>query len=465
LTLIKSTSAIISKGPITGTFTTFNNPFTTGVGFNVVDLVYGKNTVVLKFLSQSPPTPNPTPQPSPVRTIVTVDFGSFAMTPNQKASASLLDPFQFDPKSARLMAFLYNEARFALPNDLEKISPDALSSLYEISFSGANIQKLNLESRLDDVRNGSTGFSSNMRIQGSTVHLEDKAVVDDKFSKNPAVLQASPENRWGVWVTGFGDFVDVDSDGNSKGYNFTSGGVGVGIDYRLTPNLALGVMGNYAHTWTNLHPRGHIGVDTGRGGLYGTYSNSGFYLNAGIYGGYNTYDSSRQGLQGLATGSSDGNEYSAFASGGYDFHFGTLTVGPIASLQYTNVSINGFSENNSLAPMRIHDGSQESLRTDVGLRAIYEWHLGKIVIEPSLKAAWEHEFKYSALPVTANLVDFASRSATFFGPNEGQDSVVLSTGISAQWTTTLSTYLSYEGQFGRDRYDSNAVTGGIRISF
>ena len=363
------------------------------------------------------------------------------------------------------MAFLYNEARFALANDLEKISPDALSSLYEISFSGANIQKLNLESRLDDVRNGSTGFSSNMRIQGSTVHLEDKAVVDDKFSKNPAVLQASPENRWGVWVTGFGDFVDVDSDGNSKGYNFTSGGVGVGIDYRLTPNLALGVMGNYAHTWTNLHPRGHIGVDTGRGGLYGTYSNSGFYLNAGIYGGYSTYDSSRQGLQGLATGSSDGNEYSAFASGGYDFHFGTLTVGPIASLQYTNVSINGFSENNSLAPMRIHDGSQESLRTDVGLRAIYEWHLGKIVIEPSLKAAWEHEFKYSALPVTANLVDFASRSATFFGPNEGQDSVILSTGISAQWTTTLSTYLSYEGQFGRDRYDSNAVTGGVRVSF
>jgi outer membrane autotransporter protein len=88
-------------------------------------------------------------------------------------------------------------------------------------------------------------------------------------------------------MTGFGDFVDVYSDGNGKAYGFTTGGVDLGIDYRITEHLAVGVMGNYAHTWTGLKP-GSISVDSGRGGLYATYFNRRFYLNGGIYGGYNT---------------------------------------------------------------------------------------------------------------------------------------------------------------------------------
>jgi hypothetical protein len=61
-------------------------------------------------------------------------------------------------------------------------------------------------------------------------------------------------------------------------------------------------MGDYSHTWTSLNPGGHIDVDSGRGGLYATWYNHGIYLNAAIYGGHNTYDSSRDGLGGLVTG-------------------------------------------------------------------------------------------------------------------------------------------------------------------
>ena len=71
-------------------------------------------------------------------------------------------------------------------------------------------------------------------------------------------------------MTGSGDFVSVDGDANAKGFNFTTGSVTVGLDYRLTDRLAIGVMGEYAHTWTGLEP-GHIDADTGRGGFYGTW--------------------------------------------------------------------------------------------------------------------------------------------------------------------------------------------------
>jgi outer membrane autotransporter protein len=94
-------------------------------------------------------------------------------------------------------------------------------------------------------------------------------------------------------------------------------------------------MGDYSHTWTTLNPRGSIDVNSGRGGLYATWYSHGIYLNGAIYGGHNSYDSGRSSLGGTATGNTEGAEWSTFISGGYDFHFGHLTVVPIAALQYT----------------------------------------------------------------------------------------------------------------------------------
>jgi outer membrane autotransporter protein len=279
------------------------------------------------------------------------------------------------------------------------------------------------------------------------------------------VLQPGPENRWGVWVTGFGDFVNLDGDGNGQGYNFTTGGVSVGLDYRITDQLSIGVFGDYSHTWTSLNPSGHIDVDSGRGGLYATWFSHGIYVNGAIYGGHNSYDSGRAGLGGLANASTEGSEWSTFIGGGYDFHLAQLTVGPIASLQYTDVGIDSFDEKGSLAPLDIHSGSAESLRSDAGFRAFYQWQIGKLVVEPSLKAAWEHEYKYSALPITASFAGIPGASATFFGPSEGHDSAVVSAGVSVEVTPAITTYVNYDGQLGRGNYDSNAVTGGVRISF
>ena len=80
---------------------------------------------------------------------------------------------------------------------------------------------------MDDLHRRSNGFSSNMKVNGATVNLEDRADADGKSSKAVVepILQQTLENRWGVWMTGFGDLVNVDGDGNAQGYNFTTGGV------------------------------------------------------------------------------------------------------------------------------------------------------------------------------------------------------------------------------------------------
>jgi outer membrane autotransporter protein len=125
---------------------------------------------------------------------------------------------------------------------LAALDPTAeqLTALYEIGFSGANTQRFKLDERFDEIQRGSTGFVSNLPLAPTPVTTigTGKAVVE----KQP-VLQPTPENRWGVWANGWGDWVSVSNDGFAKGYDFTTGGFITGVDYRITDHFAVGLMG------------------------------------------------------------------------------------------------------------------------------------------------------------------------------------------------------------------------------
>jgi outer membrane autotransporter protein len=444
------TYTILAAPGVTGNFSQVLDPLNTS-GLTLVEVI-APNGIVVSFLRPAPaPTPMPpTPShvaPPPPPTVV-------ATTPNPLPPP----PLSNTEKNAILVPI---------------VNPDAeqLSSLYETWFSGANTQRFNIEDRFDNIMAGSTGFVSNVSYPrppptGKEV-TEGKGVVEGKESEEaaPSPLQPVPENRWGIWVTGFGDFVNVDNDGSTKGYGFTTGGVTVGIDYRLTRNFVIGLMGGYSHTWTGLNPTGSIDVDTGWGGAYAGYFDHGFYLDGAIFGGHYTFESVRQALFGDANGSSDGSEFSTFVATGYDFHFGQLTIGPTAALQYTYASLNGFNERGSVAPLTVSSDSQNSLRTDLGFRTWYDIHARQATVRPFLRAAWEHEYLYSALPISANLVDIPSSPVTILGPSLGHDSAVINAGLSVQWSPRLSAYVSYDGQLGRSRYNSNGVSGGFKYAF
>ena len=99
---------------------------------------------------------------------------------------------------------------------------------------------------------------------------------------------------------------------SAAGYNFDSGGVTFGVDYKFSdtslpacclitcaPALTL----PKADAWMWMHP----------GGAYASLFGGGAYVNGYLGGGYNDYDMRRAGLDSTVRGATDGGEFNALS--------------------------------------------------------------------------------------------------------------------------------------------------------
>ena len=59
-------------------------------------------------------------------------------------------------------------------------------------------------------------------------------------------MQPIPQNRWGFFVTGIGEFTKVNDTSEARGFYLPTGGVIFGADYRVSPHFAIGLTGGYA---------------------------------------------------------------------------------------------------------------------------------------------------------------------------------------------------------------------------
>ena len=330
---------LTASGGVSGTFGNVENDFLSTGSIVVFDVVFLPNAIVLEGTQGS--------------------FAEFAAafcgTPNSVAVGQALDSAVGDPRASELIGFLNNQTLTDLCDDIDLISPEQLTSIFVIGVSLANVQTANLERRMDDIHQGSTGFSSSgFAINGSGPSFSEgfAGVSGPEGKSGPAVFAPIPQNRWGVFVTGIGEFTDVDSTFNASGYDLATGGFTMGIDYRIGSHFAIGLTGGYAYTHADLVNNSSIAVNGGKLGLYGTAFGSGFYLDAAVIGGLNGYDTRRTALEGTASGDTVGGELNVLVAAGYDWKKGGLSIGPTASFQYTLVGFGDYTESGSLR--RLH---------------------------------------------------------------------------------------------------------------
>ena len=402
--------------------------------------------------------------------------GLTGLTPNQKSVAHNLDVAANDPAAVALTSFLGNEPLGNLPHDYDLIAPEELASIYEIGFSQAVVQNNNLQRRMDDIRAGSNGFCANNFVAHTSGKEDVSKGADGKVvlpaKEGPEVYIPTENNRWGVFINGSGDFVKVDDhDLNAPGYDIATGDITVGADYRLCDHFAIGIDAGYSRSTADLVDDGRVDVDGGKIGAYATVFGKGlfgskFYVDGGVGGGLNNYDTRRTGLQDeLVRGNTDGTEFNAFIAYGSDWTFGCFNIGTWSTVQYTNVSIDEFTETGSLAPLVIEDQDENSFRATTGVHASYDIKTGHAIFRPEVRVAYQHEYCDSAYQIDSQLASGAGNVFRVRGPRIGRDAALVGAGMNMQWNNRLSTYVYYDGVLGRNNYDNNAVSGGFRIGF
>lgn len=285
-----------------------------------------------------------------------------------------------------------------------------------------------------------------------------RQILQSHFTSETIALQdqlTNPTNyagrEIGIWAASHGDFVNE----GTPTTRVTTAGVIVATDRRFGC-IVLGLAGGYSHSWSN-----DIDMNTGWGGGYVLWSNKRFYVNETVIGGGSSFETTREGLLGVAKANSASWFFSENTQIGYNFKFNKLTIGPYALLQYALSGNGTFSEHGSDAPVTIHSNSDSSLVSDVGLNTSYEFK--RLIFNTNI--AWEHEYTDTTSFTTVNIVGIPSSATTIAGSSLGHDSIIVSAGIAYKLSDRVSIGVGYNGQFLRKNYESNSVTATIKIGF
>ncbi len=389
--------------------------------------------------------------------------GSFVLsglTPNQIAVAQALNSLAAITGGKtgviKELDFLDNQSVARLPGFLDMISPEEMTLIFQLAKSLANVQSANIQGRLAEIR---AELDQILSINSVNISIGGSRKVDK---------QAPPldDERWGLWMIGSGEFTRVGSTSNAAGFDLDSGGVTAGVDYRFSDHFVAGISFGYMNTTASIANGGKVDVNGGRVGAYATWFNRNFYVDASVSGGPNSYNTRRTTPNNTtATANPGGTEVNLLLASGYDWKKGALTFGPIASFQYTNVQLDGFTETGGFAPLSVIRKNADSMRSAIGFRASYDIKVRRAIIRPEARVSWQHEFGDTSYSLTSNFATLGGNPFTVAGPETGRDSMLVRAGVSVQWTDRFSTSAYYDGELLRKNYSSNNVSLGFRWKF
>jgi uncharacterized protein YhjY with autotransporter beta-barrel domain len=310
--------------------------------------------------------------------------------------------------------------------------------------------------------------------QPDTMSDVPSAMLGGVDMKDPKAMRCccceQNDNPWNVFVRGNVILAQDFSQGDIAHVDDNTESVVVGADYRVTPNLLVGLSAGYAHSDATLDTfNSSATVDSYSPGIYASYADHGWYANfQGRYS-YNSYSEARSVdfLHQTANGSPNGNEGVVDLDGGYDFHSGAWTYGPLAGLQYTHLTLNSFNETGSLADLDVNQDQSDSLRSRLGFNLSYAFCTGIGCITPHLSASWQHEFMDQSRGITSQFDDFGGGSFVVRTPgdDDSDDSALIDLGVNAQVDKSISVFGDYMIQAGQDNYFGQSVQAGVKIGF
>jgi uncharacterized protein YhjY with autotransporter beta-barrel domain len=487
-------------GPVTpsvvGAFQQFTLTYNSGANTNALIVLangtatgngndFGLDTIQLALAQTSFPLAGLTPN----QTAVALNLSSGALgavsnavlstlTANPSSYPAVLD--QLSPLEFGRFAFItaFNNASFeneAMDNYLatQRGGPDGtfIGSNSGIDSSGLVLNDPSYDPTLSMVHSRLMAWNPGP-FNGTESDIAPAVIgaIDPKDAKDvkTVVTPSSPSDMLHFFVRGNVILGQGLSQQDAPHFDENTEEVHLGADYRITPNVLVGLKASYGHTDVTLDNNGSSAtVDSYSPGIYASFADKGWYAN--LTGDYlhNAYTQQRNisFLGQNANSAPEGNEGMANLDGGYDFHTGALTYGPISGVQYTHLTVNGYSETGSIADLTVNEQQSDSLRSRLGGRLSYAIDYFGMTFHPHIDATWQHEFMDQSRGITSQFDGSGLGSFSVVTENPQRDSALVTVGGDADINGMATVFLEYMVQAGQDNYFGQSVQGGVRIGF
>ncbi len=364
---------------------------------------------------------------------------------------------------------------------LDAVNAEELATAATTTLRLLGDQHGNLQRRLNGLRSGASGIDLaglNVTIGGQQI---SGVVLEEMLGGIwGAADEQSDFGRWGFFVDGKIDFGERDENEANNGYDLDSTLITFGADYRVRDNFFIGGAIGYADADIDFNGGGGLDFEAWRGSVYTTYfASERYYIDGLITYGTTDYDSSRRivytgaggSIDRTATGSTDGDMFTAGFGSGFDFNKGGFTFGPNFGAYYFDVNVDGYSETGALGlNLDIGDQNAKSFTVNAGGHASFVINTPVGVIIPNARFDLVHEFedgveqvgiRFAADPFTN---DPTSPSSPIIVRSEQPDEnyFVWSVGASAQFIRGFSGFVTYQSTEGFSNLKLNEISFGMR---
>ena len=450
---------VTTTGGVVGTFSNVAQPLT----LNWQPL-YNANSVDLQF---RPNYANP----------------ALGLTLNGQAVGNMLQGLAWGNPSGDLNTVL--NAIDSLPtaanvqDAYKQISPEKAGALANLGFVAATFQVRNLATRTTNLRfvqgesSGSSGLTSgglnfNYSKLDGLMLAYNGASLSNLFSARKE-FQA-PESRWGLFADGGAAFGSQNSSVNQTGYNFSLGGLTVGADYRLRDNLLVGLATGYSNTNSGFYGSGgSVTANTIPFNAYAAYFPGSLYAYGSLGYALNLFDLKRgisfDGIARAATSSTTGNQFNLYGETGYDLKLSRFILTPSATLAYSTLWVDGFTEQGAGAlNLKVASQSANSVQTGVGGRLTVPLNVASVKVVPQGYAFYQHEFANGSRGLDASL---SQGSSTFNFQTDAakRNYALVGASVTAGLKKNLYAQVNYNAEVGRSNSTAQYVNAGLRYEF
>jgi len=294
-------------------------------------------------------------------------------------------------------------------------------------------------------------------------------IVDSHLTSSYAGVGSASQELNGAWMQAFGSQGNQDTRNGIDGYKLESYGVALGADHLAENNIRVGLAGSYAQS--NVNDQGvNLGntstIKSYQGSVYASKDFNGTYINALLGLGDHDISSVRQVLGNAVDGSHTAWQYSAKLDVGHPINYNILTLVPVASLAYSHLSENAFTES-GIGALSINSKDTDSFKTGLGFKGLLPLPAASNLHgNLEFRALWNHEFANTAQDTTATFVG-GTNAFTVSGINPERDSADL--GASLRLTgggdvVKQSVSLNYDANV-KSQYVTQYVTLNARFDF